>query len=564
MKYESLSIKKAVEMIDEKKLLLPHIQRPFVWKYDQIKNLFDSILRQYPINTMLFWKTKEDVQIRRFIDNYIEGMNVQDTYLKTSEYQNKEKWLVLDGQQRLQTLYIALKGTFEKKELYFDILSGKIPVFDGKSELLYLVEYMTKEEVNQKNLEDNNHYWILLKAIVLSDESSTVIKRAILKEINRTEEETKKIEEIVEDNVALIKNLFAENELLFHYSIDSITKPRSYDEVLEIFVRSNSGGTVLSKSDLMFSLIKLNWGTAEEDFEDLLSMINRQGTFSFDKDFILKASLVWLGKGAKYEVAKFKGNDGEKNLKEIQQKWPEIEKSFLWLQDFLAYARITSDTILPSYNALIPIIYYASLRGCKIVSPKVKYNMKTWLYRALLNGNFSGQSDRAIDNSAEAVLKNSTIDYFPFKEIDEKMVKLKRKVDVDVSIIDSNEYLILNMIYLFNNQIVNFDPRLLGNSPEIDHIFPKSKMTHTYKQPSAIVNNIGNYMFLEKTLNIEKTNIMPEKYFPQAIAEQPEFFKRNFIPVDPELHKPEKFVEFVNKRREMIFETIKTLLVYRE
>jgi uncharacterized protein with ParB-like and HNH nuclease domain len=551
-------------MIDEKKLLLPHIQRPFVWKYEQMKSFFDSILREYPISTLLFWRTNEEVQIRRFIDNYIEGMNVKETYLKSSEYKTKEKWLVLDGQQRLQALYMALKGTYTKKELYFDLLSGRKTVIDGKNELKYVVEYMTKDEADQKNLEDKKSYWILLKDIVLSDDSSTEIKRKILKQMSRTEEEKKQVEEIVEDNVAKIKNLFTELELVFYYPIDNIAKKYTSDEVLEIFVRSNSGGTVLSKSDLMFSLIKLSWENAEEDFEDLLDSLNRQGAFFFDKDFILKTALVLLGKGARYEVEKFKGKDGEKNLQGIKTQWESIAKSFHWLQDFLDYARITSDFMLPSYNALIPIIHFAYLHNCKPASPKVKFNAQTWLYKSLLNGNFSGQSDRIIDNSASVVKTHSTPDYFPYKELEAKMTDLNRKVDVAPRIINSNEYLILNMVYLFSNKMVNFQPKLNGNSPEIDHIFPKSKMSRKYKYPSSLVNNIGNYMFLEKTLNIEKTNRMPEEYFPDAVKDQPEFFTRNIIPPDPDLHKPEKFEDFVNRRRNGIFEIVKSVLIYHD
>ena len=475
MKYESMSIKHAVEMIDDKRLLLPHIQRPFVWKYEQVKSFFDSILREYPINTLLFWRTNEEVQIRRFIDNYLDGMNVKETYLKSSEYKTKEKWLVLDGQQRLQALYMALKGTYDKKELYFDLLSGRKTVIDGKNELKYVVEYMTKDEADQKNLEDKKSYWILLKDIVLSYDSSTEIKRKILKQMPRTEEEKKEVEEIVEDNVAKIKNLFTELELVFYYPIDSIAKKYTYNEVLEIFVRSNSGGTVLSKSDLMFSLIKLSWENAEEDFEDLLDSLNRQGAFFFDKDFILKTALVLLDKGARYEVEKFKGTDGEKNLEEIKTQWESVAKSFHWLQDFLDYARITSDLVLPSYNALIPIIHFAYMHSCKPASPKVKFNTQTWLYKALLNGNFSGQSDRIIDNSATIIKNHSTADYFPYKELEAKMKDLDRKIDVSEKIVDSNEYLILNMVYLSNNKIINFQPKLNGNSPEIESHLPEKQ-----------------------------------------------------------------------------------------
>ncbi|MCW3998883.1 MAG: DUF262 domain-containing protein [Candidatus Bathyarchaeota archaeon] len=563
MKYESMSMRHAVEMIDEKKLLLPHIQRPFVWKYDQVKGFFDSIMREYPINTLLFWRTREEVQIRKFIDNYVEGMNVKETYLKTSEYNNKEKWLVLDGQQRLQALYIALKGTYNGRELYFDLLSGRNTVIDGKNELKYLVEYMTKEEADTQN-KSKEHYWFLLKSIVLSDESPTEIKRTILKGMGWTTEETKAVEEIVDDNVGKIKNLFSALELIFYYPIDSVANKYTYDEVLEIFVRSNSGGTMLSKSDLMFSLIKLNWDNAEENFENLLSSMNRQGTFFFDKDFILKTALVWSGRGAKYEVAKFKGIEGEKTLEYIKDIWPKFEASFRWLQDFLDYSRITSAAILPSYNALIPIIVFAGIHDCKVNSPKLKYNMQTWLYKTLLNGNFSGQADRVIDNTKVVLMTNPNPDYFPYKELEDVMVKLKRNVAVDQYTIDSHDHLILNLLYLFSNKTMNFQPTLVCNSPEIDHIFPRSKMTNKYKYPSAMVNNIGNYMFLEKTLNIQKTAIMPEEYFPQAIAEQPDFLKRNCIPENPELHKPENFERFVNTRRKMIYDIVREILVYRE
>lgn len=569
MKYESISIKKAVQMIDEKKLLLPHIQRPFVWKQDrnnnQVKRFLDSILREYPFGTFLFWITRDDIQIRRFIDDYEDGMGVKKTYLKSSEYKNKEKTLVFDGQQRLQALYIALKGTYNGKELYFDILSGDIVFWDKGDELRYNFEYFKQDEVKKRNNEKN--YWVLLKNIVLSDESSTKLKRDVLKQMKEGDITiTETVEEKVEDNIAKVKNLFSELELIYYYPIDStLGKFTDYEEILEIFIRANSGGTPLGKSDLMFSLIKLSWDEAEEEFEDLLNIMNGQGAFYFDKDFILKTSLVLLDKRAKYAVEKFKGKEGGKTLETIKDNWQKIVESFDWLKDFLEYARITSDAILPSYNALIPILYFAYIYDCKPNSQKMKYNIQTWLYKALLNGNFSGQSDRVIDNCTDIIKDHSTTGYFPYSELENNIkTKLNRVVDVNQNIIDGNVHLILNLLYLFNNRIINFQPRLNGNSPEIDHIFPKSKMLRTYNYPSSIVNNIGNYMFLEKTLNISKRNELPENYFPDALNEQPDFYERNFIHNDHLLHKPEKFEEFVNRRRDMMFSTIREVLKYHE
>lgn len=569
MTYKSMSIKKAVQMIDERKLFLPHIQRPFVWRQDrnnnQIKRFLDSILRGYPFGTLLFWITKDDVQIRRFFDDYKDGMAVKETYLRSSEYKNKVKTLVLDGQQRLQALYIALKGTYNGKELYFDVLSGDRVFWDKGDELKYDFEYFTKKEIEKRNSKEK--YWVLLKDIVLSDRDTVDIRTDLLEQMREDNiDVTREMEKRIDKNIAKIKNLFTELELIYYYPVDStLGKFTDYEEILEIFIRTNSGGTTLSKSDLMFSLIKLGWDEAEEEFEDLLNNINSQGAFSFDKDFILKTSLVLLDKRAKYAVEKFKGEEGEKTLEKMKNNWGKIVESFSWLRDFLNYARITSDAVLPSYNALIPIIYFAYIHDCKPNSQKVKYNIQTWLYKALLNGNFSGQSDRVIDNCTDIIKNHSEADYFPYYELEDNLkTKLNRIVEVNQNIIDGNAYLILNLLYLFNNQIVNFQPRLNGNLPEIDHIFPKSKMLRTYNYPSGIVNNIGNYMLLEKTLNISKRNKLPEDYFPEALKEQPDFYTRNFIPDDPQLHKPEKFEEFVNRRRDIIFNTIKEVLKYHE
>ena len=100
---------------------LPHIQRKFVWSTDQIEALFDSIMREYPISTLLIWKTKEKLRIRKFIDNYTSQLKIIDFYNPPDD---KQKLLVLDGQQRLQSFFIALKGSYEGKELHIDILSG--------------------------------------------------------------------------------------------------------------------------------------------------------------------------------------------------------------------------------------------------------------------------------------------------------------------------------------------------------------------------------------------------------------------------------------------------------
>lgn len=566
MKYENMSIRKAVQLIEERKLLLPHIQRPFVWKQDrnnnQVKRFMDSVMRGYPFNTLLFWKTCGDIQVRKFVEDYKDDMNIKDTYVKSTELAGKEKTLVLDGQQRLQTLYMALKGTYNGKQMYMDILTGEETFQEGKDELKYNFDYLTKEQAESRS--NNGSYWVLFKDIVLSEDPAPKIRNRIVNEMRGKMDVDESTEVLVDNNVADIKNLFNELELIYYYPIDStLGKFEKYEEILEIFIRTNSGGTVLGKSDLMFSLIKLSWEQAEEEFESLLDKLNKNGAFYFDKDFILKTALVIIEKKAQYRVEKFKGKEGDKNLVTIRKNWNNIQKSFRYLDDFLVNARITSDHMLPSYNALIPIVYFAYMHRCRANSPKVKQNIQTWLYKALLNANFSGNSDSIIDTCVDIIKNHSKVDYFPYVEIEASLKRKGRIVSMEDDIIDGNVYLVLNLLYTFNNQIINFQPKLNGNSPEIDHIFPRSKMIYTYKYPSRLINNIGNFMFLDKSLNIEKTNIMPEIYFPLALKQQSEFYKRNLIPSDSRLHKPNSFKAFVKTRRDIMLNTIKQVLVYR-
>jgi len=106
---------------------LPNIQRPFVWSEEQICRLFDSILREYPISTLLIWVTNSEIRRRKFIDNWKRTLRLTDFYIPSDK---KKKCLVLDGQQRLQSLFIGLKGSYEGREMFFDILSGEVAAPD--------------------------------------------------------------------------------------------------------------------------------------------------------------------------------------------------------------------------------------------------------------------------------------------------------------------------------------------------------------------------------------------------------------------------------------------------
>ena len=318
---------------------LPDIQRSFVWKPNQIYALFDSLLRKYPISTFLFWELNKDyiqeadVKLLTFVKS-----NNEDSVLNASFTHDKYN-LVLDGQQRLTTFYMALKGEyFERKklkELYFDVFSGVEPNEEG---LLYEFKLYTpdkgpsfaEEEENKTEKSTKLRLWINVKRIYeiptgYSEDIRTFVEKTIKaignKEILKKNISDEKLWDKVFDKVSDLYCGLTSIPVINFYS----EKRQDYDAVLDIFVRTNAGGTKLSYSDLLFSKIKRHWGEAREKFKTLLEEINGS-TFDFDGDLVLKICLVVFAENqtdVRYKIENLK----EPRIENIKTNWEEISKS---------------------------------------------------------------------------------------------------------------------------------------------------------------------------------------------------------------------------------------------
>jgi uncharacterized protein with ParB-like and HNH nuclease domain len=140
-----MTIISSLEQIKNDEIVLPAIQRNFVWDEDKIEKLLDSIMRGYPIGIILLWETYNDIQYRRFSVDYTSDLSF--TFYDNTN-QNRLK-LVLDGQQRLQSLYVALYGTYEGKYCYFDILSGRET--EDFREDKFVFRFLTQDQVRKMN-----------------------------------------------------------------------------------------------------------------------------------------------------------------------------------------------------------------------------------------------------------------------------------------------------------------------------------------------------------------------------------------------------------------------------
>lgn len=361
MKYETISIKEIIKMLNEKRIYLPEIQRGFVWKPDQIEKLFESIFIGYPIGTLLFWKTtkkninKNEIILYDFIKDYHERDSENNDKSSTIASDYKDYYITLDGQQRLTALYIGFQGSiayktqyawwklddsFPKKKLYLNLNAKGLNDSDedGNEENTKIPIFKFFEETKVTK----DYKWIIVSDILKIDNENDIDD--YVKENNLKNEEKKNL-------TKLWSIINSSNPPIIHYLNIEET---SYEDVLNIFVRLNSSGTPLSKTDLLFSTMLLEWKGGREEVEKLIKNINNKGNkFNFNKDFIMRTCLVLSGAPVNLKIASFKKD----KITYIKDNFENISNSIKQAVDSLVKLGYSTE-MLSSQNALIPYIYY--------------------------------------------------------------------------------------------------------------------------------------------------------------------------------------------------------------
>lgn len=532
---------------------LPNIQRPFVWSEEQICRLFDSILREYPISTLLIWKTRSKIRRRKFIDNFKpEHLHrLSDFHVPEDD---KKKCLVLDGQQRLQSLFIGLMGSYEGRELYLDILSGEIAAPD---DVKFKFAFLQRDKASFP--------WLKFKDVVFSKQDMLTRAQDIIAKAGRGLSEAER--QKVSKHVALIFKAFHSDDGVGYQELDSIENEGLYteDDVVEVFIRANSGGTKLGKSDLLFSLLTSAWDNADDEMESLLSELNTHG-FAFTRDFVLKTCLTLLNQGARYEVEKFR----KPGVREkIEAEWDAISAA---IKDVLDFVRgktfIRCDKALPSYLVLIPLVH------ARYHFPDAWEQAKdvdNYLLRSSLAGAFGGTPDQMIDDLVE---KLNDIKGFDLNEAFGVIRSRGRSLQLtedrlwEVGYGSDAIHLLFNLWY----RDFNYTPAYDNNLPQVDHIFPQSLLRKVktlnpstgrrdlMKFREADRNQLANCMLLTAAENGAggKSDKPPEEWFAGKAGT---YLDMHLIPKDPLLWKLEKFEEFIEARKKLIQAKFASLLV---
>jgi hypothetical protein len=371
----------------------------------------------------------------------------------------------------------------------------------------------------------------------------------------------------ISKHVSLVFKAFHSDDGIGYQELDSIENEDLYteDDVVEVFIRANSGGTKLGKSDLLFSLLAASWDVADEQMNELLDVLNKHG-FAFDRDFVLKTCLVLVGQGARYEVEKFR----KKGVREsIEKHWGNIAGA---IQDVLDFIRnktfIQCDKALPSYLVLIPLIY---LRYHFPEAWKRAKDVDTYLLRASLAGAFSGQPDNLIDamvRSIEELKEFSLEELFGVIRSQGRSLELTEERFWQMGYGSEMVHLLFNLWY----RDYNYTPAYENNLPQVDHIFPQSALKRVkienprtgrkdlikYREPER--NQLANCMLLSREENGAggKWDTMPEDWFK---GKGSGYLKRHLVPSDPDLWKMDRFDDFIAERKKLIRERFAGLFV---
>ena len=521
MSYQTaITIKDAINNIRKRKYVLPSIQREFVWHPEQIEMLFDSLMRDYPISTFLFWQVDKDrvgaFQFYEFLKDYHEKKNRHNA--KADLATDEDVIALLDGQQRLTSLYVALCGSYAKKKPYHHWSNDK--AFPPKYLYLYLLEpsdemetefrfkFLTKAEAK------TDKGWFRCSKILKFEDLSSVQMYLMEKGLTDTSKYSKKKSKFAITTLSEFFNVIHQKGTISYF----LEKSPELDKVLQIFIRINSGGTVLSYSDLLLSIATAQWTErdAREVIHEFVDDINAIGDgFDFSKDNVLKTCLVLADLDVKFKVDNFtKGN-----MKKIESNWDGISgalKSAVRLVSKLGYRRDN----LTATNAIIPIAYFIYINEFE---DSILHNsereddrksIREWLARVLLKGTFGGQPDSLYPKMRE--LMNKHEGRFPLKEIIANYSGQRKSISFSEEDIENlldleygkrGTYSALTLLYPGLNYTFNYHQ---------DHIHPKSAFHKTSLRKAGFseedienfkswFNTLPNLQLMQETENIQKS-----------------------------------------------------------
>jgi len=573
------TIRKTLDAIQRHDLVLPAIQREFVWRPGQICRLFDSLMQGYPFGTFLYWRVAPEnsgkFQFFDFVRDYHQRDNPHCPRL--GKLPNRQVTAVLDGQQRLTALNIGLRGSmawklphkwwnnpdaFPERWLHLDLLWHTDE--DDEQGLAYRFSFLTGQ---QASANQGDACWFPVAQVLDFDNPGPAMTAWLNKRL--PQEQTTSAHETLYQLYRVVHD----KHLIAYYEETG----QELDKALQVFIRMNDGGTPLSHSDLLLSIAVAQWKRldARKEIHDLVDELNGVGIgFTFSKDLVLKAGLMLsdIG-GVGFKVDNF----NRENMAIFESKWEAIKRALTLTVRLLSSFGFNGQN-LTAHNAILPIAYYLYMK--KPGDPYLTHTrfmpdrqaIHEWLVKSLLKSGVWGSGLDTLLTSLREGIRESGSDTFPVIRIRRDMAQRGRHLTfgdeeiedlADMRYRDRLTFALLSLMFPFVD---------LHNHFHVDHIFPTARFTQrTLRKASVPEDNVeafrdakdrlGNLQLLQGAANTEKSAAMPGEWLSRMFADDAsrcEYEQLHLLG-----HVPDSmtgFDTFYEARRERLKERIRELL----
>lgn len=574
-----ITIKDAIDKIHGRQFLLPAIQRKFTWSSSQIEMLFDSILRGYPINSFMLWKIsdaeiKSGYKFYEFLTTYREFFAENNKDIDTKGVPDFEA--VIDGQQRLTSLYIGLRGSYAYKmprkwwkdtedclptrKLYLNL--GELVNQQYDNQKAFDFRFLSKADLEKISKNQDDSFWFEVGKILDMNSAKKVMRFLTENDLDEND--------YAYDTLSTLYEAVHVKRLINYY----LQEEQEPDKVLDIFIRTNSGGTPLSFSDLLMSIASANWKKidARKEIDSIVTEIYGIGRpgFLIDKDFVLKTCLVLFVDNIKFQLKNFT----YENVQLFETNWDKVKKSIV--AAFTLFEKLGfNNSTFRAKNAAIPVIYYIYYNNLADSIIKATYDaddkktITKWLTLTFIKSVFGGQTDTVLV-SMRRVLKDTENKKFPAQELmDAFKNDPARNYSFDDEFLnglleaqkDSNDaFYVLHLLYPnldYYNQDFHQDhlhpattfydlEKLVDSIPEADREFAAD--TRNW-------NSVANLQLLNGLMNESKNDTPLIEWVAKNNLE-----KKSLLVSDDTSLEVKDFKEFIVKRRLFLKEYLKNMV----
>lgn len=531
----SLTVNHLIEKIDTGELGLPELQRPFVWKDTDVRDLFDSMMSGYPIGYLMLWECPT-LEKKKTIG------------LDAHNYESP-KQVIIDGQQRLTSLYAVMKG---KK-----VINSK---YDEKSIVISYCPLKNKFEVaDQATKKDYEWIYNISDVFTSSNITRLIIKFTTqLSDYRKSKNETLSQEEenLISDNINALANLKQ-----LQLPIFDIKANAEEEDVSDIFVRVNSRGSVLKQHDFVLTLFSLYWDEGRKKIEQFCKeskhpikgkITSYNQLTEVTSQNIIRVVMAYAFDRArlKYGYKLLRGIDFDKNgiidinLREqrfntLKEKLDDVLDVHNW-QEFLKSimnAGYLSKVLILSENT----IYYTY---ALYLIAKYRFNSSynenmhltsLWFFYAALVSLYTGSFEATAESHLNVIKGLSSLsEYkkFMLTRVDEKLtndyfdVTLLGSEGLAVSGKGNNAWnayvaalniLQAKILFSKSNLLISklFETGIDGKRKSLEkhHLFPKEYL-RTLGFNDLKINQMANYALIDWKDNMEILASPPSDYYP--------------------------------------------------